>query len=232
MEKKKILLVEDDQTFRTLIKDYLEWTGKYEVAEAEDALGGFSAYKSFNPDVIIADIELSSRSSGLDLVKQIRKENSFIPILIFTGSNKMEDIDVGFDNKIDNYIKKPLQPEVLVHFIEAVLRRVDVSKHKQEDKNQLFPIGTLLLDMNNHCLIREENKIHLTPFETLILQLLYENKNDTVKRKDILKKIWNDENDLYSRCLDRFITELRNKLKVDKSVQIVNTRGIGYKLTC
>jgi DNA-binding response OmpR family regulator len=70
------------------------------------------------------------------------------------------------------------------------------------------------------------------PFETLILQLLYENKNDTVKRKDILKKIWNDENDLYSRCLDRFITELRNKLKVDKSVQIVNTRGIGYKLTC
>ena len=232
MEKKKILLVEDDQTFRTLIKDCLEWTGKYEVAEAEDALGGFSAYKSFNPDVVIADIELSSRSSGLDLVKQIRKEDSFIPILIITGSDKQEDINTGFDYKIDNYIKKPFQPEVLIHFIEAVLRRVDVSKYKKEGKNQLLSIGSFLFDLKNHCLTREGETKHLTPFEMLILQLLCENKNDTVNRKDILKQIWNDEDDLYSRCLDRFITELRNKLKVDKSVQIVNTRGVGFKLTC
>ena len=232
MEKKKILLVEDDLTLRTLIKDCLEWTGKYEVAEAEDALGGFATYKSFNPDVVIADIELSSRSSGLDMVKQIRKEDSFVPILVMTGSNKQEDIDTGFEYKIDNYIKKPLQPEVLIHFIEAVLRRVDVSKYKKDEKNQLLPLGSFIFDMKNHCLTREGKVKRLTPFEMLILQLLYENKNDTVERKTFLKQIWKDEDDLYSRCLDRFITELRNKLKVDKSVQIVNVRSVGYKLTC
>ena len=231
MEDIKLLLVENDNDFREVTKDSLEITGKYEVFEAENGLEGYRAYKSFTPDIIVADIDMPVMT-GLDMIKKIREEDPDIPIVIASGHTDSRSIGKGYNLKIESFIKKPYLPGELHGCIESVFRRINKSEKINKEENKLYQLGSYQFDYKNHCLISENKTKNLTTREARILQLLYEGKGNVVKRKDILDQCWGTEDYFTSRSLDVFITNLRKHLEEDTSVEIVTVRGEGIKLVC
>lgn len=101
---------------------------------------------------------------------------------------------------------------------------------KSKSTKELHKLGNLLFDHKRAEIIFKEQRIELTAKEADLLQLLFASANDTVERETILNKVWGDEGDYVGRTLDVFISKLRKKLEIDNKVQIVNTRGVGYKL--
>jgi Response regulators consisting of a CheY-like receiver domain and a winged-helix DNA-binding domain len=229
MEFKKVLLVEDDDSFRIIIKDTLELTSKYEVFDAKNGSEGYKAFKSFKPDVIVTDVDMPVMS-GFEMIEKIRKEDPDIPVIITTGMTEAKDIGRGYNLEIDTYIKKPFSPLEVNLALEALFRRVEKSRKPLKEKNNLHALGIYNFDIENNCLICENNKIKLTKRDTQILQLLYENKGNVVLRKDILVLLWGEDNYFNSRSLDVFIRKLRNHLKEDKSIELVTIRQEGLKL--
>ncbi len=227
MTKIKLLLVEDDPDFRALVKNSLAITGEYNICTAGNGKEGLEAYKKFNPDIIVSDVDMP-QMSGLEMVKEIRKQNKVILILMASGLTKGEDLSAGYNADIDNYIKKPYIPAELDLQIKALLKRID--KNEKEPQNKLYQFGSFLFDIANQCLIYEKEKLKLTPHETNILSILHENKNNIVKREDMLNKIWGSNSHFHSRSLDVFITKLRKYLEKDSTVQIETIRGKGLRL--
>ena len=229
MDDIKLLLVEDDDSFREVTKDTLELTGKYEVFEAVNGLEGYKAYKSFAPDIIVADIGMPVMS-GLDMIKKIREEDADIPIIIASGMTDSKNIGKGYDLGIESFIKKPYLPGEIDCCIKAIFKRIARTERINKEENKLYPLGSYTFDLKNHCLIRDEKKENLTPREAQILQLLYEGKGNVVRRKDILEQFWGVDDFFTSRSLDVFVTNLRKTLDKDKSVEIITVRGEGLKL--
>ena len=231
MEAIKLLLVEDNDDFREITKDTLELTGKYEIFEAKNGLEGYKAYKSFAPDIISADIEMPVMS-GLEMIKKIREEDYFIPILISSGEANAKNIGIAYNLEIDSLIKKPYSPLELDCCITAIFRRIAKTEMIKKNENKVYVLGSYTFDLKNFCLIRDGNKKSLTSREALILQVLYESKGEVVKRKDLLEQFWGVDDFYTSRSLDVFISKLRKDLNEDKSIEIVTVRGEGLKLLC
>ena len=230
MDSIKLLLVEDDNSFRQITKDSLEMTGKYDVFDAKNGLDGYDAYKSFAPDVIVTDIDMPVMS-GLEMIAKIRKEDPDIPILITSGMTDPKNIGKGYALEIDNYIKKPYLPAELDHCIKVIFRRINRTIKINNEENKIYPLGLFSFDLKNHCLIREDEKTNLTTREAQILQLLYEDKGSVVKRKDILERFWGTDDYFNSRSLDVFVSKLRKCLEEDESVEIVTVRGEELRLS-
>ena len=229
MNNIKLLFAEDDNGFREIIKDSLDLIGNYEIFEAENGQEGYKAYKSFAPDIIVADIAMPVMT-GLEMIKKIRKEDSDIPIIIASGAADPKNIAIGYELEIDSLIKKPYLPGELDYCIKAIFRRIEKTENLSKGEDQLFPLGDYMFDLKNHCLIYKNVKSNLTPREAQILQFLYENKGDVVKRKDILEQFWGVDDFYTSRSLDVFISKLRKSIEKDKSVQIETLRGEGLQL--
>ena len=232
MDLIKLLLVEDDTDYRTIIKECLEMTGEYTVFEAKNGLEGYEIYKSYPFDIIVTDVDMP-KVSGLEMVDLIRKDDIFIPILVASGLTNPQNIDEGFKHDIDNYIKKPFTPDELDGFIKAILKRIMKNNQMMKKENNKCPLGSYLFDIENRRLIHKQKNIHLSKREAQILFMLYSNRGKVVLRSAILKQFWGAENDpFHSRSLDVFITKLRNYLKDDKSVIISTLRGEGLRLDC
>ena len=231
MEVIKMLLVEDDEAFRTITKCCLELTGEYQVYEAKDGYEGFESFQSQKFDVIVTDIDMP-KISGLTMIDLIRKEDKDVPILITSGLTDSKNVHEGFEREIDNYIKKPFQPEELDDFVKSVLRQRKKTFQIETEEIKKFQLGAYIFDLENRCLIYKET-ILLSGREAQILYLLYTNKNKIVNRADILKKIWDEAGDSFfqSRILDVNISKLRKYLNDDPTIKIVNFRGKGLKLT-
>jgi len=229
MDDIKLLLVEDDTDFSEIVKDTLEITGKYEIFLAKNGMEGYKAYKSFAPDIIATDIDMPLMS-GLEMIKKIRDEDIYIPIIMASGKANSKNTGKAYNLEIDSLIKKPYSPGELNCCITAIFRRIAKSEMNKKEENKLYRIGSYTFDFKNHCLILEGNKKNLTPREAMILHLLCEGKGDIVKRKVLLGNYWGI-NDFYtSRSLDVFISKLRKDLNGDKSIEIITVRGEGFKL--
>lgn len=231
MAEIKLLLVEDDNIFRQVTKESLELTGNYHVYDAKDGLDGYNAYKSYDPDIIVTDVDMP-RMSGLDMIEKIRKEDAEIPVIIASGLTSGRDQADGFKLEIDNYIKKPYLPGELDHHIKAILRRIQKTKTYRLKEIKPFRLGEYSFDLKNHCLIFKNEKLELSPREAQILEVLYANKGEVVKRKKILEQFWGSDDYFPSRSLDVFISKLRKYLEKDSSVEIITIRGEGLKIIC
>jgi len=228
----KLLLVEDDDDFRSIIKDCLEITGDYEITEAHNGLEGFNAFKDLPFDIIVTDIDMP-RLTGIEMVELIRKENANILILVASGLTKPENIHEAFNKGIDNYIKKPYTSEELNFHIKALLKLAYSNNRDMKEEVGIFQIGSYLFDIENRRLKHKQKTISLSKREVQLLYMLYKSKGKLVLRKDILMKYWGSEDDpFHSRSLDVFINKMRKYLKEDKSVSIVTLRGDGLKLIC
>ena len=221
----KILLVEDDPSLGFVIQDNLSLKG-YAVTWCADGEEGERLFLEKSFDLCILDVMLPKKD-GFALARNIREKNKQIPILFVTAKSMLEDKVSAFALGGDDYITKPFSMEELCLRIEVFLRR---SYGKQFAVPEQFTLGTFQFDCNNLMLLHSSGPQSLTQKEADILKLLCQNKDRVLKRKEILKTIWGDDDYFMGRSMDVFISKLRKYLKEDKSVQITNYHGVGFKL--
>jgi len=228
MSNKKILLVEDDPNFGTVLKDYL-MLNDYDVAHAKDGLEGLIMFKNDEYDICILDV-MMPRKDGFSLAKDIRSTNSDVPIIFLTAKTMKEDVLKGYEVGADDYLNKPFDSEVLLYKIKAILQRKEVDVATEEEQHE-FQIGKFHLNSKLRHLSFDGNEIKkLSPKENKLLKMLALHLNDLMPRELALTKIWRDDNYFTSRSMDVYIAKLRKYLKEDADVEIINIHGEGFRL--
>ncbi len=222
--KSKILLVEDDPSLGFVIKDNLIVKG-YEVTLCKDGEEGLLAFEKNHFDVCILDV-MMPKMDGFSLAKSIRKKDQHIPILFITAKSMLEDKINGFHSGGDDYIVKPFSMEELSLRIEVFLRRSTTEIATEQN----FSLGEFTFDCHNYTLHHLSSFKTLTQKEAEVLKLLCQNKERVLKREEILKNVWGNDDYFLGRSMDVFISKLRKHLKDDPKVQIVNYHGVGFKL--
>jgi DNA-binding response OmpR family regulator len=220
----KILLVEDDPNLGFVIKDNLEVKG-YEVTLCDNGEEGEQKFQQNTFDLCILDV-MMPRQDGFSLAKAIRETNKQIPILFVTAKSMLEDKIAGFQSGGDDYIVKPFSMEELLLRIQVFLRR---SRNTGQPNNR-FTIGNYTFDFSNYNLHHASGDKVLTQKEAEVLKLLCESQERVLKREEILKAVWGDDDYFLGRSMDVFISKLRKYLKEDPKVQIVNYHGVGFRL--
>jgi len=228
MAEYKILLVEDDEGYREIVKDTLELTGKYEVITASNGMEGLDAYGTCRLDIIVTDVDMP-KMTGLEMIKKIRETDKEIPVIITSALTTSKDIGAGYMLEIDDYFRKDYPIMELCLHIESVMRRVKSDPSKKPDM-LIYNIGSYVFDYKHHILQHEDKIYNLTPRETELLKLLYDNRGEVVKRSEILTNFWGEDDFFKSRSLDVFISNIRKYFAEDASVQIVTVRAEGLKL--
>jgi len=227
MKKIKLLYVEDDTSFAFVVKGSLELMGIYQIRAAGNGKEGLEAYYSFNPDIIVADIEMPVMD-GMEMVSHIRKTNKVIPIMFATGYTNAQYVVEGYKLNVDNFIKKPFLPEELNAHIQAVLKRFHIFQNA--NKIHSIDLGSYAFNTDTRSLKCKNKKYRLTARETQILYKLYESNGNLVTREEILEDLWGT-NDFYSsRSLDVYVNSLRKYLSLDPKVNIETIRGKGLVL--
>jgi len=221
----KILLVEDDPSLGFVVKDNLIHKG-YELTLCTNGEEGQSAFEENNFDLCVLDV-MMPKKDGFSLAKFIREKNTQVPILFITAKSMLEDKIAGFNSGGDDYIVKPFSIEELCLRIEVFLRRSKMHEAKTES---IFSLGNFQFDCANLTLQNSLGSKTLTQKEADVLKLLCENKDRVLKRDEILKAVWGDDDYFMGRSLDVFISKLRKYLKEDPDVEIVNYHGVGFRL--
>ncbi len=228
MENKKILLVEDDPNFGTVLKDYLA-LNDYDVTHAKDGLEGLISFKNDEFDICILDV-MMPKKDGFSLAKDIRGINNEIPLIFLTAKSMKEDVLKGYQVGADDYLNKPFDSEVLLLKLKAILQRKAIDS-SAEDNQFEFEIGGFHLNSKLRQLSFEGGEpSKLSPKENKLLKLLAIYKNDLLPRELALTKIWHDDNYFTSRSMDVYIAKLRKYLKPDEKVEIINIHGEGFRL--
>ena len=228
MGSKKILLVEDDPNFGTVLKDYLA-LNDYNVTHAKDGIEGLIMFKNNDFDLCILDV-MMPRKDGFSLAQDIRSSNKEIPIIFLTAKTLKEDVLRGYQVGADDYLNKPFDSEVLLFKIKAILQRKE-SDTSAENEQFEFNIGGFFFNSKlRHLSVGEEEPQKLSPKESKLLRMLALHKNDLMPRELALTKIWRDDNYFTSRSMDVYIAKLRKYLKNDDTVEILNIHGEGFRL--
>jgi DNA-binding response OmpR family regulator len=168
------------------------------------------------------------KKDGFSLARSVRKKNTSIPILFLTAKSMMEDKLEGFRTGADDYITKPFSLDELLCRIEVFLRRTPPSIPK--DTKKIVTVGQYEFDFSSLTLKINGIEKSLTQKEADVLKLLYHNRDRVLKREEILRHVWGDDDYFMGRSMDVFISKLRKYLKEDPTVQIVNYHGVGFKL--
>ena len=227
MEKIKLLFVEDDISFAFIVKGSLELTGIYQVETAFNGKEGLEAYYSFNPDVIVSDIEMPVLG-GMEMISKIRKTDETIPVLFASGYTSAKYVLDGYKLNADNFIKKPFLPEELSAHILAVLKR---SRMLQSINNtDIIFLGDYVFNTDKQYLQYKNTKYKLTTRETKVLHRLYKNTGNVVRRDELLEELWGNSDFYASRSLDVYINSLRKYLSLDPKISIETIRGKGLML--
>jgi len=228
MDNKRILLVEDDPNFGSILKEYLIING-YNVTLAKNGIEGFERFKKEDFDLCLLDVMMPYKD-GFTLAKEIREKNENIPLIFLTAKTLKEDVLKGFKIGADDYLTKPFDSEVLLAKIKSILNR-RVMKVVPESTEVSFQIGDFQFNSKLRLLgYKAEEAIKLSPKENQLLRLLALNMNDLLPRETALNKIWRDDNYFTSRSMDVYIAKLRKYLKADKKVEILNIHGEGFRL--
>jgi DNA-binding response OmpR family regulator len=229
MGSKKILLVEDDPNFGTVLKDYLA-LNDYNVTHAKDGIEGLIMFKNSDYDLCILDV-MMPRKDGFSLAQDIRVTNKEVPIIFLTAKTLKEDVLKGYAVGADDYLNKPFDSEVLLFKIKAILQRKGLDKSEESEIFE-FNIGQFFFNSKlRHLSLGEDGVVQkLSPKESKLLRMLSIHKNDLMPRELALTKIWRDDNYFTSRSMDVYIAKLRKYLKEDETVEILNIHGEGFRL--
>jgi DNA-binding response OmpR family regulator len=225
--KKKILLVEDDINLGTILKDYLR-VKDFNVTHALNGVEGLNVYSGDSFDLLILDI-MMPKKDGFTLASEIRKLDKKTPIIFLTAKSLVEDRIKGLKLGGDDYLIKPFSSEELLLRINNIFKRVTISKEKNK-KIKLLTIGKYKFDYLKRILVDKNGEKKLTSKEAELLKLLALNQNEVLERSVALSEIWKENTYFTSRSMDVYITKLRSYLSGDKSVEIVNVHGTGFKL--
>ena len=220
MEPIKILVVDDEQRMRKLVKDFLQKNG-YDVLEAadgEEAVDVFFGTK--NISLIILDV-MMPKMDGFQVAAAIRTYSQ-VPIVMLTARDSERDELKGFDLGVDEYITKPFSPGILVARVEAILRR------STGGRNETITMGGIVLDKSAHEVTVDGVPVELSFKEFELLNYFMENRGIALSRERILNRVWNYDYFGDARTIDTHVKKLRSKLGV-KGEYIHTVWGMGYK---
>ena len=220
-----IFLVEDDLSFGSVMKSYLE-LNDYQVTWVDDGKYALSKFRAGKYHICILDVMLPN-IDGFTIGSEIRSIDKDIPMIFLTAKNLKEDILKGYQLGADDYITKPFDSEVLLCKISAIIKRQSTGPVREE---VIFSIGSYQFDSKLRQITRENQVQRLSPKEADLLKLLCQNRNELVPREMALRKIWGDDGYFTARSMDVFVTKLRKFLSDDPAVEIRNIHGSGFML--
>lgn len=226
VENIKLLLVEDDPSFGTVLKDYLQ-INEFDVTHAIDGEDGLQLFKNEKFNIIISDV-MMPRMDGFTMAKEIKNIDPDIPIIFLTAKNMREDVLKGYKLGADDYITKPFDSEVLLYKIKAIIQRNGINEEKFNQDE--FKIGNFEFNAKLRNLNVKGKEYKLSPKENELLRMLCVFENDLMPREIALNRIWNEDNYFTSRSMDVYIAKLRKYLKDDPDVEITNIHGEGFRL--
>ncbi|SDM14108.1 response regulator transcription factor [Chryseobacterium taihuense] len=225
MEKSKILYAEDDQTIAFLIQDSLE--NHYDIHHYADGKSALEAFGNHDFDICLLDIMMPG-IDGFELAEHIRNADSEIPIIFISAKSLKEDRIKGLRLGADDYLVKPFSIEELILKIEIFLKRSKKAQPASPD----YRVGNFSFDPQNYTLKDQLGKmVSLTQRESELLSFFIKNKNTVLKRQEILKAIWGDDDYFMGRSLDVFISRLRKIFSFDENIRIENIHGIGFRFS-
>ncbi|OGN62678.1 MAG: DNA-binding response regulator [Chlamydiae bacterium RIFCSPHIGHO2_12_FULL_49_11] len=223
-QKKRILLIEDEEDIASLIKLHAELAG-FKLHVEVDGINGQRAVEREKPDLVLLDIMLPGQN-GYDVLRKMKSSSAtkHIPVLMLSAKGEELDILLGLELGADDYICKPFSPKILISKIKAILRR----GKEQEKAVKTLSFGEFTLDVEHYILKKGQKTIGLTLSEFGILKRLLMNKGKVLTRNQLLDDIHNDDALVVDRNIDVHIASLRKKLGPDfKAIETV--RGIGYR---
>jgi DNA-binding response OmpR family regulator len=229
MAETKILIVEDDSSLREALRYNLQ-KESYRVLATADGEQAIEVARREKPDLIILDIMLP-KISGFEVCRILRKEMT-VPILVLTAKVEETDKIVGLEIGADDYMTKPFSMRELLARVGAILRRAKIAETQLADKQILFKIGDLEVDIAHHRILLAGVALELTPKEFDLLAFLARNKGLVFSREQLLEKVWGYDYAGDTRTVDVHIRWLRQKIENDPShpKHLITIRGIGYKL--
>ena len=222
----KIFIIEDESSIIKLIEHNLKKNG-FIVSSSANGNDGLKELKKFHPDLLLLDWMLPDLS-GIEICKNIRKDNSFkhLPIIMLTAKGEVEDKIKGLDSGVDDYLTKPFSFNELMARIKAVIRRSNpntVSDNLEYDD--------LLLDRIEKRVFRDNQEIKLGPTEFRLLEFFLTNPKRVYSRDQILESVWPNNVNVESRTIDVHIRRLRQSVNLKNKKELIRTvRSSGYSL--
>jgi two-component system, OmpR family, response regulator len=224
MKSAKIFLVEDDLSFGSVLKSYLE-INDFSVEWVDDGKYAIEHFRKGSFDICILDVMLP-HVDGFTIANEIRQINNIVPIVFLTAKKLKDDVLKGYGVGGDDYITKPFDTDILLCKIRAILSRRDY----QNGTKDIFTIGKFIFNAKLRTLSSGETERKLSPKEGQLLELLAYNPNAFISREMALKKIWGSDDYFTARSMDVYITKLRKYLSDDPNLYIKNIHGAGFQL--
>ena len=222
----KILVADDEENIRAMIKEYAEFLG-HEVTEAADGMEAVRLCKANDFDIVVMDV-MMPKMDGFSACKEIRVSKK-TPVLMLSARGEEYDKLFGFEGGVDDYVVKPFSPKELIARIGAIIAR---SSHKDDGEGKkpaLITAGGVSIDAPGRNVYVDGKKAELTTKEYDLLLHLIQNKNIVLSREQLLNAVWGYEFFGDDRTVDTHIKMLRGSLGVYRDY-IVTIRGVGYKL--
>lgn len=224
MDKKNILIVEDEQKIARFLELELKYEG-YEVDIANNGRDGLEKGKAEGVDLIILDLMLPGLS-GIEVCRRLR-QTSEVPIIMLTAKDDISDKVTGLDIGADDYMTKPFAVEELLARIRVLLKKANSIKEKSD--SMTLEIGKLKLCKNNYKVEYDGETIELTKKEFELLEFMMINKNIVLTREKILDKVWGYDYFGDTNIIDVYIRYLRSKIDQKYNINLIETvRGVGY----
>lgn len=220
----RIFLVEDDLSFGSVLKSYLE-INDYVVEWVDDGKYALDHFRKGIFNICILDIMLP-HVDGFTIAQEIRKINVDIPIIFLTAKKLKDDVLKGYDVGADDYVTKPFDTDILLAKIRAILSRRDT----QNAERDIYEIGKFIFNSKLRTLTIGDDEKKLSPKEAQLLELLAINPNELISREMALKKIWGSDDYFTARSMDVYVTKLRKFLSEDPDLNIKNIHGAGFQL--
>lgn len=221
----KILIADDEEKIRTVLKEYAEFIGSYEVYEAKDGMEAVNLCKAQDFDIVVLDI-MMPKLDGYSACKEIKKLKD-IPVLMLSARGEEYDKLFGFEIGIDDYVVKPFSPKEVMARINVIIKRNSKGKAYRKE-SETYTFGGLYIDIPARNVYVDGEKADMTPKEYDLLFYFVKNKNIALSREKLLTDVWGYDFYGDDRTVDTHIKMLRNSLGAYRDY-IVTLRSLGYK---
>ena len=228
---KRVLVAEDEASIREFIVINLQRSG-YEVSQADNGRAALEAYEAADGDVdvVLLDI-MMPEMDGLEVCKRLRSMSQTVGIIMLTAKTQEIDRVTGLLVGADDYVSKPFSPSELMARVDAIYRRVEMNKNREEPQKSVVELGEFVLNLRDHTLTKNGVNIELTQVEFQIVEYFFTNVGAALSRTDILNRVWGKKYFGEEKVVDVNIRRLRMKVEDEPSNprHLVTVWGLGYK---
>jgi two-component system, OmpR family, response regulator len=222
----RVLVVDDEPNITELVSIGLRYEG-FDVSSAHDGRGALRAIRALKPELVILDVTMPD-IDGLEVVRRMRAENIWMPVIFLTARDAVEDKIAGLTVGGDDYIAKPFSLDELIARVRAMVRRNHLAARREE--SGVLRYADLVLDEDRLEVSRGSRLISLTPTEFRLLRFLMLNAGRVLSKAQILDHVWQYDFGGDGNVVETFISYLRKKIDVEEPPLIQTVRGFGYTL--